>query len=717
MEKPLLINRNYNILKIVGIYAVFGFLWIYTSDTVLELFVLDPKITTQIAIFKGSAFIIITSLLLYILIKLYDKKTINSEQVAIASAKRFEALFQKVADSIFITDTKGKIIAANDQSCRELGYTLEEILRLHMSEVDASAGADDIFAANLFLLANNAITFETNHRRKDGSVFPVELNVCLIDLAGQQAVMGVARNITERKHAEQELRQSHELMSYIIKHNTSALAVHDKELKYLFVSERYLDDYKVKDKDVIGKHHYDVFPDLPQKWRDIHQMALAGITSKAENDRYDKEDGSVEWTTWECRPWHEANGEVGGFVLYTEVVTDRIKAEEQKLLLLQQLHQAQKMEAIGTLAGGIAHDFNNILGGIIGYTELAIDSLPPESMVIEYLNKVQGASYRASGLVKQILAFSRQSATDRIPLVPTALVMEAIKLLRQVLPSTILIKLQLDSDTGLILADPTQIHQIVMNLCTNSFHAMEHTGGNLNISLRNSELSPQNLQSQPHVLPGWYVELSVSDSGPGIAPEIKDRIFDPFFTTKEIGKGTGMGLAITHGIVTSYGGFITCESEPGNGTVFHVFFPVIEQNISPVSKVVETTPSGKERILFVDDEEMLANLGKTMLEPLGYEVTIQTSSLEALHAFQSQPDQFDAVITDLTMSGMTGIDLARRMLQIRPELPIILCTGYSSLISEEKARSLGIKGFAMKPIARKDIATLLRRVLDGGLPA
>lgn len=394
-------------------------------------------------------------------------------------------------------------------------------------------------------------------------------------------------------------------------------------------------------------------------------------------------------------------------------ISERKRAEKEAQNLQAQLLQAQKMEAIGTLAGGIAHDFNNILGAILGYSEIVSELVPSESIATEYLDKVMKASQRAASLVKQILAFSRQANIERVPLKPSHIVEEAIKLLRPSLPSTITINLSIDTANRLILADPTQVHQILMNLCTNAFHAMEQTGGILEIILEDRELSHENLRHQLDVQPGKFVLLSVGDTGGGIESEILDKIFDPYFTTKEVGKGTGLGLAISHGILASYGGFITCESEIGRGTVFRVFFPAIEEVIVPEVKSVDAVVSpGTERILLVDDEKMLGDLGKTMLERQGYEVTALTSSLEALAIFQNQPELFDAIVTDQTMPGMTGIELSRKILQIRPEIPIILCTGYSTLIYKEQAELLGIKGFVDKPMTKKEITTLLRKVLD-----
>ncbi len=393
-------------------------------------------------------------------------------------------------------------------------------------------------------------------------------------------------------------------------------------------------------------------------------------------------------------------------------LTEKKKLVKEMSKLEKRIQHAQKMEAIGTLAGGIAHDFNNILSVIIGYTEMARDDSQPESTVANGLNEVLEASYRAKDLVQQILSFSRQDETERILIKPSVVVKKAIEMLRPSLPTTIEVTQDIDSETGHIFADPTQIHQIIMNLGTNAFHAMEKTGGNLNISLKEQNLSAEELVQEPNVAAGTFIQLTMSDSGPGIPSDIIYKIFDPYFTTKEVGKGTGMGLAIVHGIVKNYGGFISLHSEPGEGTTFHVFVPVEKQEILPETEIVKQVPVGRERILFIDDEAILAQMGKSMLERLGYHVTVQTNSIEALETFKKQPDLYDLIITDQTMPGMTGADIARRMMQIRPDIPIILCTGYSSIITEEEAKSFGIKEFALKPFTKSDIAVLIRKVLD-----
>ena len=394
-------------------------------------------------------------------------------------------------------------------------------------------------------------------------------------------------------------------------------------------------------------------------------------------------------------------------------ITQRKLADEQKKKLEEKLRQSQKMEAIGTLAGGIAHDFNNLLSVIIGYSEIAKEESYRQPRVIGNLNEVLKAGARAKDLVRQILTFSRQSNVERIPLQPAIIIKEAVKMLRSSLPTTIRINLEIDTNVGNILADPIQINQIIMNLSTNAFHAMEKTGGKLDIILEAKHFSAEDLAKEPGVEEGDFIKLSVCDTGPGIGPQIRDKIFNPYFTTKEAGKGTGLGLSVVHGIVKSYGGLITLDSEPGQGTALNIFLPAITVDVISKSKDAEIIPMGTERILFVDDEELLANMNKIMLEKLGYKVTACIDSREALHIFQEQNDQFDLIITDQTMPGLTGAEIAGQMLHIRPDIPIILCTGFSSVLSEDQVLDMGIKAFIYKPIRKNNLAGLVRKVLDG----
>jgi CheY-like chemotaxis protein len=369
------------------------------------------------------------------------------------------------------------------------------------------------------------------------------------------------------------------------------------------------------------------------------------------------------------------------------------------------------MEAIGTLAGGIAHDFNNILSAVIGYTEIALADVPDGTSQHRNLQEVLKAGSRARDLVKQILTFSRQTEQELKPVQIDQIVRETIKLLRASLPTTVKISQDIQSDSA-VLADSTQIHQVIMNLCTNAAHAMRAKGGRLTIDLSDVVLGGSFLEQHPYLSPGVYIKLRVIDTGHGMKKVTLDRIFDPFFTTKERGEGTGMGLAVVLGIVKSHGGTITVESEEGKGSTFNVFLPVILREIDHEVRTNEPIPTGTERILFIDDEKSLVDLGQQILERLGYRVTIRTSSVEALELFIEQPDKFDLIITDMTMPNMTGDELAGKLMNIRADIPVILCTGYSERISKERAHDLGIKEFILKPIVMRELAKTVRSVLD-----
>ncbi len=380
--------------------------------------------------------------------------------------------------------------------------------------------------------------------------------------------------------------------------------------------------------------------------------------------------------------------------------------------LENRLNQTQKMEAIGTLAGGIAHDFNNILFPIMGHTEILLMDTPEDSSTHGSLKKIYAGANRAKELVKQILTFSRQERGELILMKMQPIIKEALKLIRSTIPTTIEIKQDIDPKCGTIKADPTQIHQIVMNLATNAYHAMEETGGELKVRLKEIELGEYDVP-RPDMIPGMYACLTIADTGIGMDKELIRTIFDPFFTTKEKGKGTGMGLSVVHGIVANMNGAIHVYSKPGEGTQFHVYLPV-EKNSSEAQVTNSEAPiqGGTEHILLVDDEEAILTMEKQALERLGYQVTVRTSSIEALEAFRVLSGKFDMVITDMQMPNMSGDKLAVELTKIRPDIPILLCTGFSEAMSEEKAASLGIKGFLLKPIVMKDLSRKIREVLD-----
>jgi len=398
-----------------------------------------------------------------------------------------------------------------------------------------------------------------------------------------------------------------------------------------------------------------------------------------------------------------------------QVLRERAEARkgvEEKARLEQQVRQGQKMEAIGTLAGGIAHDFNNILAAILGFTDLAKYKLPKDSELVHDLDNVLQAGLRAKELVKQILAFSRQAEQERRPIEVYLVLKEALKLLRASIPTTIDFQLNIDETSGAVLADPTQIHQIIMNLCTNAYHAMRaNDSGLLGVTLRAVEIRGQ--EANALLRPGKYLELVVSDTGCGMTPAIMERIFDPYFTTKPHGEGTGLGLAMVHGIVTQYGGEIRVESALGRGTTLRVYLPQAESDGAEIARIIaQQMPGGNERVLVVDDEPTVLAMHTAMLQRLGYRVTTLASSVEAQAEFASRPQEFDLVLTDMAMPGMPGDVLAYKIRQLRPDIPILMCTGFSEKLTPERAKAVGIGKIIMKPLLFRELATSIREFLD-----
>lgn len=392
-------------------------------------------------------------------------------------------------------------------------------------------------------------------------------------------------------------------------------------------------------------------------------------------------------------------------------ISQQIEAEKEKRELENQLRQSQKMETIGTLAGGIAHDFNNLLASIMGFSELALEDSQPDSIQHENLKCVLVAAQRAADLVGQILTFARQTDTEKTPIQLKHVLTEAMKLLRSTLPSTIRIKEEIISKSA-VLATPTQMHQVIVNLCSNASHAMQESGGVLTIGLTDVEQNATHIDPSTPVKTGPFLKLTVADTGHGIAPEINDRIFDPYYTTKKPGEGTGIGLSVVQGIVRSHGGFITVDSEPGKGATFNVFLPIIDRKDIPQVMSSNRVIGGNERILLVDDEVLVVQMGQQMLERLGYEVTSRTSSLEAFELFEKASDQFDLVITDMTMPELTGDRLAKMITNIRPEIPIILCTGYSNRLDHTAIADVGIRAILYKPLVKTELANTIRNVLS-----
>ena len=380
--------------------------------------------------------------------------------------------------------------------------------------------------------------------------------------------------------------------------------------------------------------------------------------------------------------------------------------------LQSQLQQSRKMEAVGTLAGGIAHDFNNILAIILGYAELASNDVPESNPISDALKEIFKASIRARDMIRQLLTFSRKAEEERSPIDMAPIIKESMKMLRCAIPASVGFTLHISSDVYDVLGDAAQINQIAMNLVTNAADAMSEEGGILEVTLGNILLQKEKVCLDRVLSPGSYVRLRIKDAGEGIEPEIMDRIFEPYFTTKQVGKGTGMGLSVVHGIVKRNGGGLLVESEPGKGTVFEIYFPALEMKAEEEKEPDGKMEGGSEWILFVDDEESMVNLNRIRLEQLGYQVKSTTKPVEALEWFKADPDQFDVIITDMTMPRMSGDRLAAEVLKIRPHMPVIICTGYSERMCAKKAEILGLRKYIEKPIDLRNLASALRDVLD-----
>ena len=549
-------------------------------------------------------------------------------------------------------------------------------------------------------------TYENKILNRNGRLFDVAWsNVVTKDAQGNIVdVTCLGIDLTERKKAEKGLRASEDKFSKAFHGSPLLMSISEIESgRYLEVNEEFSRKTGYERNDAIGKTSIELdFISNEDRLRIARELDNNGRISDLELELI-KADGSSLICLYSGEVI-EVEGQDRLLSIALDL-TERKKMEER-------FQDSQKMESIGNLAGGIAHDFNNILFPIVGMAELLLEDLPQESLEYENARQILKAGLRASDLVKQILAFSRKTEHKKIPVHVQSVLKEVLKLSRSTIPSYIDINQDIQSDCGLIMADPTQIHQVAMNLITNAYHAVETNGGDLFVRLQEKMLKSSDLPD-PNLEPGKYVILSVSDSGKGMSPELMAKIFEPYFTTKEQGKGTGLGLAVVHGIIQDHRGVVKVTSEIGKGTTFEVYLPLMGKSdaADPIEEA-KNQPSGNERVLLVDDEESIAKLEKQMLERLGYQVTVKNSSWDALQTFISNTQSFDLLVTDMTMPNMTGAQLAEEVKSIRSDIPLILCTGFSERINAEKAKSIGINGFLMKPVAKSELAQLVRKVLD-----
>ncbi|MFZ5569741.1 MAG: PAS domain-containing hybrid sensor histidine kinase/response regulator [Thermodesulfobacteriota bacterium] len=628
------------------------------------------------------------------------------EAVLPASDPNFRRRIADIEDGYFEVDPKGNFTYVNDAVTRFFGYNREELLGMNNRQYMDKENAKKVLNRfnSVFATGEAVGEFEFEVITKNGQTRSAEGSVSLMrDAHGNASgFRGIVRDVSKRKMMETALRESEEKYRLVVENATEGIIIlQDRLIKYANPRIQAILGYEAGTFRISPLTRF-VHPDDQNNLVETYHQILDGkrsqapfsfrAFSKAGEERILQSKSVL--INWEKKP----------------AVLVFLRDMTSQSILESKLQHAQKMEAIGTLAGGIAHDFNNILGSIVLNTELALDDVEKGGEAEYSLEQVLNASQRAKDLVEQILTFSRNAEVTRKPLNIKVIVKETLRMLRAMLPSTIVIRPVIADEVGTILANPTQIQQLVINLCTNAAHAMSEKGGPLEILLENTiaDLSePESSDCHPRK----YVKLAVIDKGHGMTPEFKERIFDPFFTTKRIGEGTGLGLSVVHGIVINHEGAIQVDSQPGKGSVFNVFFPIIEDKAPAMVASRKQVPTGNKRILFADDESALLDATQRMLERIGYRVTGVQNGGDAYKIFEGNPDDFDLIITDMTMPYMTGVELAEAILRLRPNMPIILCTGFNERITPEIAKSIGIREYMTKPYALQEIAETIQQVL------
>jgi PAS domain S-box-containing protein len=625
------------------------------------------------------------------------------------SEEKYSKIFNNEYDAIVIFDGETrKLIDANGAFLRLYKYTYEEALQLKAEDI--SCEPEKTIATIQTAKAGNLRIGRRLHKKKDGEKIVVNIGAFPIMLQNKKAIFSRIQDITEHVTAEKELRELEELFRIAFHTSPDAISITKMDGTYIEVNEGFTELTGYTREDVIGRSSLDINIWNNQQDRKtlVKGLRERGNVINLEAD-FRMKDGSTKTALMSANIIHLHDEKQ--ILSITRDITDRKDAEREKEKLEAHLRQVYKMEAIGTMAGGIAHDFNNILTIILGNADLARYVSDDDGPARQYIEQIQIASGRAKDMVNQILAFSRRAKQDLVTVRPYMIFSESLKLLRSTIPSSVEIQQELDTNCPAINADPTQLNQVLMNLCANAVHTMDEKGV-LKIMLQETQLDEKATRHKAKMQPGTFVMLSVTDTGKGMSPEVKDRIFDPFFTTKKVGEGTGMGLSVVHGIIESHGGMVTVKSTPGKGATFNVYFPTIGESAIVTESMEPAPKKGNEHILFVDDEVLLVELVDEILELHGYRVTSKTSSSEALETFKANPDIFDLVITDQTMPKMTGAELSAALLKIKPDLPIILCTGYSSKISDEMAKEIGIADFSMKPFDMEQLLGSVRKVLD-----
>ena len=627
-------------------------------------------------------------------------------------------IIEKASEAILIFDESGKIVNVNKTASKSLGFHKDDLLGKFLWDIEARqlGSWKDRWKR---LTEEGAVHLQTWHRTVSGRIFPVDVAINHVNFQGADFGCAFVRDMTAHKQAEQELQESEELFRQLAEHIYEVFWLHDwTENKTLYLSPAFETIWGFPVKEALAKEvklfHYIVDED--------RERVRRGFYEKAESGDYDmtyrilRPDGEVRWIRDRGFPIRDASGSIYRIAGVAEDITREKSTEDQRVQLEAQLRQVQRMEAIGQLTGGIAHDFNNILACVLGYTDLALEMLnrDPKNKITKYLEEVFKAGERARELIAQMLLFSRGGKGDAKPLRLQEVAAETLTMLKSMIPATIEIEFDADEDTPAVQMDPVQFQQLFMNLCVNGSAAMD-VHGRLMIGVRQRELVREQCSSCHGPVSGRYVEVSVRDTGKGIADSVLEKIFEPFFTTKEVGKGTGMGLSVVHGVTHEHRGHILVETSP-EGSCFRVLFQLAEGSAESdvlLSKETEAAlKAGAGRwILVVDDEDAIANLLGDIFKSWGFKVAAFTESTAALEHFRETPEIFKLVVTDQTMPKITGVELSQEIMKVNPEAPVILCTGYSELIDEAGSQAENIKGYLHKPIEIHKLSKLVKTLL------
>ena len=621
----------------------------------------------------------------------------------------YHAFFDLTPDLMAITDLENEqIVDVNQAFVAWSQYSRNELIGRTPAEL--GIGCDSASRKTILeRLQNTGFVhdLEIEVRRRGGETRQIKYSGKMVETDTGKWVLSVARDVTDQKLADEQIAREREKLRTLSDKAPFGMVLVDRQGRFTYINQKFTDLFGYALCDIPDGRTWcrKAYPDAEYR----HEVIAEWREDLGDANPGQKQNNIF---TVVC---NDGKRKIVEFI-YTVLISGEglMTCEDITELkrLENQLRQSQKLEALGTLAGGIAHDFNNILAGIIGFTEMVLEDMPFDARQNRRLEMALKGAYRGRDLVKQILAFSRHGEQDRKPLSLTQTVEDALAMLRPVFPSTVEIVWKKPAGYDQILGDPVQVQQVLTNLCTNAAYAMREQGGILEIGVSGTVVGPGQPAPVAEMKPGEYIVLTVSDTGGGMEPDTLGRIFDPFFTTKGKGDGTGLGLSVSHGIVESHGGYISVESEPGRGSTFSVYFPQLKEAAIIPHEEAPPLPRGSERILIVDDEDVLVELNRQRLTSLGYDVVATTSSIAALRIFREAPYNFDLVVTDQTMPHLTGTELAAELVKVKPDIPIILCTGHRGRVTPEQAQGSYFRSCIGKTVNKREMAEAIRRVLD-----